>query len=191
MKNFIKTDAGGYIWGAGCSHEDNFSADMIAIDGDISFVDDETLYKYVDGQILPTSKPKRPPFWYMSWDANIGDWIDFRDLDQKKSYKWDEIKAERSAEEFGEFIWGDYVFQCDEVSQRRIQGAVQLAAINPDFSIDWTLADNSVVNLNAQNMIDVGVTLASHVSACHGRGRILRSEIDAATTQEELEAIFW
>lgn len=189
MKNFIKVDAGGYIWEAGCSLGDNFSSDMIAIDGDIDFADDDILHQYVDGEILSTNKPKRPPFWYMSWDAGIGDWIDWRDLEQKKTGKWDEIKAARTADEFGAFAWGGYAFQCDEVSQRRIQGAVQLAAMDAAFTIDWTLADNSVANFTAAEMIQIGVSLTNHVNACHAQSRALRAQIDAATTADELDSI--
>ena len=113
------------------------------------------------------------------------------DLAIAKDLKWAEIKSARAFEEFGTFDWGGYTFQCDEVSQRRIQGAVQLAAIDNTMTLDWTLADNSVQNFTAAEYVQIGQALAIHVSGCHERGRIRRSEIDAATTAEELEAIVW
>ena len=108
-----------------------------------------------------------------------------------KEEKWLQIKFERDAAEFSQFQWSDYAFDCNEVSQRRLQGAVQLAAINPDMTLDWTLADNSVQTFSAEEYVQIGQALANHVSQCHERGRILRQEIAAATTQEDLEAISW
>lgn len=127
------------------------------------------------------------PGEYFEFDYKSKQWV--FSLDHARALKWDEVKAARTADEFGQFAWGGYVFQCDEVSQRRIQGAVQLASINPDFYIDWTLADNSVVNLGAQNMVDVGVTLAAHVNRCHEQSRALRVLIEAALNQDDLDLI--
>lgn len=112
-------------------------------------------------------------------------------LDKAKSQRWSQIKQDRDTDEFGSFEWGGYTFQCDEVSQRRIQGAVQLAAIDDTMTLDWTLADNSVQTFTAAEYVQIGVALANHVSQCHERGRILRLQINDATTQEELEAIVW
>ena len=113
------------------------------------------------------------------------------DLTLTRSVKWEAIKAARDAQEFSQFDWGGYTFQCDEVSQRRIQGAVQLSAIDDTLTLDWTLADNSVQNFAASEYVQIGVALATHVSGCHARGRILRQEIESATTETELEAIVW
>ena len=113
------------------------------------------------------------------------------DLGRHKEFAWLDIKKARDEHEFGVFEWGGYTFQCDEVSQRRIQGAVQLAAIDATMTLDWTLADNSVQTFTAAEYVQIGQALANHVSGCHERGRILRQEIDAATTLEDLEAIVW
>lgn len=113
------------------------------------------------------------------------------DLTLAKSAKWSAIKAARDAQEFSQFDWGGYTFQCDEVSQRRIQGAVQLASIDDTLTLDWTLADNSVQSFTASEYVQIGQALANHVSQCHARGRILRNQIESATTETELEAIVW
>lgn len=123
------------------------------------------------------------------WDMQVKDW--HFDLALAKDLKWTEIKTARTLQEFGTFDWGGYTFQCDEVSQRRIQGAVQLAAIDDTMTLDWTLADDSVQNFTAAEYVQIGQALAIHVSQAHERGRILRQQIDAATSAEELEAIVW
>lgn len=113
------------------------------------------------------------------------------DIALARRLKWDAIKAARTAQEFDSFEWGGYVFQCDEVSQRRIQGAVQLAMLDSTLTLDWTLADNTVQAFTAAEFEAIGQALAAHVSQCHTRGRILRQEIDAATSEQDLEAISW
>lgn len=113
------------------------------------------------------------------------------DLDIAKSEKWWLIKADRDSEEFGTFVWNDHTFDCDEVSQRRIQGAVQLAALDDTTVMDWTLADNSVQTFSATELEQIGQALAAHVNACHVKARGLRAQIDAATTEAELGAVVW
>ena len=113
------------------------------------------------------------------------------DLQRHKNNVWRSIKAARSADEFGTFTWSTHTFQCDETSQRRIQGAVQLAQLDATTTLDWTLADNSVQTFNATELQQIGQALAAHVNACHVKSRTKRGEIDAATTQTELDAITW
>ena len=112
-------------------------------------------------------------------------------LEGHKTATWQDVKAARTSQEFGTFDWGGYTFQCDEVSQRRIQGAVQLAGIDSTMTLDWTLADNTVQTFTAAEYVQIGQALANHVSQCHERGRILRQQIQSATTEAELEAIVW
>lgn len=145
------------------------------------------LHDYIkDGQITPKGAQPTPAHIF---NYATGQWD--LDLSLAKSQKWAEIKAARDAQEFGTLNWGGYTFQCDEVSQRRIQGAVQLAVMDTGFSIEWTLADNSAITLTAQHMVEVGQALADHVNQGHVRARQLRAQIDAAQTQNEIDAITW
>ena len=188
-KYYLKLDANGYIFGKAFS--DGPPDGYVETDLDIYTISADQMYRVVNGEIIATGIPNMPPNNYDIWDEVNGGWIDSRDLDQKKADKWVEIKAARDAQEFGSFDWGGYTFQCDEVSQRRIQGAVQLASMSSAFSIDWTLLDNSVITLTADQMIEVGQTLASHVNALHVKSRGLRIDIESATTEQEISAITW
>lgn len=156
--------------------------DITRVDHDVTVED----YYVSDNEVL--AKGERPSESY-TFNYASGSWE--LDIELAKGYKWESIKDSRNAQEFGTFEWGGYTFQCDEVSQRRIQGAVQLSAIDDTLTLDWTLADNSVQTFTAADYIQIGQALAVHVSQCHERGRILRLEIEAATTLEELEAIVW
>lgn len=113
------------------------------------------------------------------------------DIALARSLKWDAIKAARSAQERDTFEWNGNVLQCDESSQMRIQAAVQAAIIDDSVTNVWTLADNSTQTLNATELKAMGKALADHIKGCHERGRMLKAQIDAATTLQELEAIVW
>ena len=109
-------------------------------------------------------------------------WIDPRSLQDFKVARWVEVRRERDVAEFGGFSWDGSRFDSDALSQQRITAAVTLAMMNSAFSIDWTLADNTVRTLTAADMIAVGVALGQHVNSCHERARVLRGEIDGAET---------
>lgn len=119
-------------------------------------------------------------------------WVDLAPF---KERAWERIKAERSAREYSGFEWDGSRFDSDAESQRRIQGAAQLAmlaqAAGQPFSIDWTLADNSVRTLSGADMIAVGTAMGVHVATVHTIGRQLRAAINAAQTPEEIETVEW
>jgi hypothetical protein len=187
--NYVSADANGYIWG--WKFSENYDPEWTEVNQSVDIISDDVFYRLVDGEVVRTEIPKRSQNDYEIWDEVNGGWIDPRTLTDLKADKWIEIKAARTAQEFGSFDWGGYTFQCDEVSQRRIQGAVQLAMLDPALTLDWTLADNTVQAFTAAEFEAIGQALAAHVGQCHERGRILRQEIDAATSEKDLEAISW
>lgn len=143
--------------------------------------------EYVENGAITSMGDAPDDHYVFSFDSKQWEY----DLPNRKQVKWQEIKADRDAEEFGTFTWSTHIFQCNEVSQRRIQGAVQLAQLDSTTTLDWTLADNSVQTFNATELQQIGQALAAHVNACHVKSRTKRVEIDAATTQTELDAITW
>lgn len=158
-----------------------------------------------DGEPLPAEAFKEvaalfvfaPPFdgAVPYWTPQGTEWRDDRTLEQVRAQQWAQIKAERAAREFGGMVWDGSPFDTDEVSQRRIQGAVQLAVIaqaaQQPFSIGWTLADDSVRTLDGADMIAVGMALAQHVGSLHETGRLLRQQIDEAATVADVIAVSW
>lgn len=112
-------------------------------------------------------------------------------LEVYKYTKWREFKSMRNAQEFGSFTWNGMLFQCDEVSQRRIQGALQLANLDPSINLTWTLADNTTTTLNQADIVGLATALATHVNACHTESRRVRGLVDAAVSIQDLDAITW
>ena len=149
---------------------------------------DDTSHYIADGALVPI--PARPGNHH-TFDYTAKQWIDPRTLSDLQVAKWEQIKRARANAEFGGFTWDGSPFDSDAISQSRIQGAVQLAAMAPGFTIDWTLANNSVRNLSAADLAAVGVALGLHVGTQHDKARVLRAQIEAATTADEVDAVTW
>lgn len=117
-------------------------------------------------------------------------------LEDAKAKKWAQIKGDRvRAEDAGFEVPSLGVFQSDNESRQKIVGAGLAAKIAKDdgkpYTVDWTLADNSVISLNAEQMIEVGQDLLVYLDGVHQRSRRLYGLIEAATTVEDVEAINW
>ena len=118
------------------------------------------------------------------------------DIETARARKWADIKAERDRLECGGFdMPGIGRFDSDADSRARIVGAVTAAKIAKDadqpFNVEWTLADNTAVMLDADQVISVGFAMLTHTTSTHEKGRNLRSAIVAAEDAESLDAITW
>ncbi len=136
-----------------------------------------------------------PRAWHVANGELVVGLLDLRDMTRRKLDHWRAIKRARDAAEFGGFTWDGSIFDSDEKSQSRIQGAAQLATLaalaSQAFSVDWTLADNSVRTLTGAQMLEVGTAMGVHIMTTHATGRSLRDSIEATTTTEALELITW
>ena len=118
------------------------------------------------------------------------------DIETARARKWADIKAERDRLECGGFdMPGIGRFDSDADSRARIVGAVTAAKIAKDasqpFNVEWTLADNTAVMLDADQVISVGFAMLTHITSTHEKSRNLRSAIVAAEDAESLDAITW
>ena len=115
------------------------------------------------------------------------------DLTDARSKKWEAVKAHRDLVVDGGCATPHGPLQSDSESRLKISGAVQMAILaqmtETPFTIVWTMADNSLVTLDAAQTIEMGLLVANHVGAAFAVGIALRSAINAVETLEELEAI--
>jgi hypothetical protein len=143
---------------------------------------------------VPKLLPNKPSEFHR-FDLATEAWFDPRTLDDLKEAHWRLMKQQRTAAEYGGFDWDGSRFDSNAASQSKIQGAAQLAQIammqGQPFYISWTLSNNTARTLNAAQMVAVGMAMSAHINACFERGRLLRSQIEAATTQSEVEAVAW
>ena len=112
------------------------------------------------------------------------EWINPSSLSEIKAQKWVEIKTHRDHLEFGGFNFDGNIYDSDQVSQGRIIGAAS-AGIDQT----WTLANNTTVELTAQQLKELYAALQAHIASVHERGRIARQLIFDAETKEQVEAV--
>lgn len=90
----------------------------------------------------------------------------------------------------GQYVDNVGVVDSDAESQRLITGAVVAAQVQgAEFSVQWRLANNSLVMLNQAQMIAVGLAVVERVSACQQRKNELDALVSQATTIAALAAI--
>lgn len=117
----------------------------------------------------------------------------FPNIDGRRAAKWEEVKAKRDALENGVALTPAGPVQCDNRSKIKINGMVMMAQLaigaGQPFEEEFTLFDNSVITLDAQTATSLGVAVGAHVSAVFAVARVLRAEIDGASTLASIAAI--
>lgn len=147
---------------------------------------------YMEGTTYVPLPPSPSAAFQFNWSTK--QWEDPRTLADLKAAKWEQVKAQRDAAEFGLFEWAGHSFDGDEAAQRRITLAVMgaqaaLIAGNTVWSVDWTLADNTSLTLSASDMMGVANALGANIAQAHAAARAKRQQIQQAATKEELDAI--
>ena len=114
------------------------------------------------------------------------------DLEGEKTKAKTQITIARNSEEFAGFMAYGKLFDSDADSQRRILIAASTAQIiGEEFSIDWTCADNSVITLTQTQTIGLPLLMAHYGDQLHQKARLLKAEIDSATTLDEINNVVW
>lgn len=153
--------------------------------------DDATHYIANDSAIAMPARPSQNHVFDYASKA----WVDPRTLQDRKNAAWETIKAAREAVIDANLATPYGTFDCKVKDRTNITDAVlllqTLAALGTPTTIDFTLADNSSVTLTTSEMVTVGLLLGQKVQAAHGIARGLRTQIEAATSVAEVEAITW
>ena len=132
----------------------------------------------------------------MSWVPMDG----FDPLQIAKDRKWKQIKRAREAAiDAPLVVSGIGTFDSDERARINITNSAQLMqtlanSLQPGGAIptiDFTLYDNSVVEITAGQMVEVGLALGQKIQQAFATGRVLRDLIEACETVEEVNSIVW
>lgn len=116
-----------------------------------------------------------------SWDLATEQWLDKRTEPEKQAALWAQAKIERTQEIFAPLTTPHGVFDADVWSQKNITDAIlYLQLANAAATIDFTLADNTVVALTLEQLIEVGTLLGQRTQAAHDKARQRREEIFGA-----------
>lgn len=112
------------------------------------------------------------------------------DLELARLALWQQAKRLRDAKIDAGAVTPSGTVDCDAESRLNISGATTgaIASVIAEqpFSIVWTLQDNSVVTLNAQQMMLMGLAVLSHINAAHNQARLHRAAIEGAATLTDL-----
>lgn len=103
------------------------------------------------------------------------------------------ITAERDRREAGTFPYRGRAIDCDPRAVQRITTAAMAAqaalATGQAFSLDWTCADNSVLQLDAAGVIGMPLALAAFADELHQHARMLKELVMTAADEVALSAI--
>ena len=130
-------------------------------------------------------------------DGPVFDWVEIvPSLLELQDAKWTEIKLAREAAKYQPLSYLDKLFDFDAEAQDNINGAVQAAqsAMIAGVTlptITWTLADNTSFDLTAEQLIAIPFTGVTRNGEIYAKGRVLRDQIYATTTAEQVADINW
>ena len=79
----------------------------------------------------------------------------------------------------------------DDLSQQRLVGAALAATIDPETTINWKMADGQFATLSGTQIIGIAQAVRGHVQAAFDTEAMLRAQINAAETIEEIDAVGW
>lgn len=116
-------------------------------------------------------------------------------LEEAKQKKKQMINTIRDEEESKPFLFNNKLFDADPLSIKRLLIAIQAAqaaiSTGNSFSITWTCADNTTTDLTENDFLNLLVTMTQRGVELHERARGVKTQVDAATTVEEVNAITW
>ena len=163
---------------------------VMAGDGDFDkfYVINNTITPYTDAELQ--SKNNLPDGFVWQMPQRIA--VDKRALLDAQKQAWERMKTIRSTKESSPFTCNGLVYDANKIN---ITGGVQMASIAKSsgaaFSVNWTLADNTIKVLDADGMIAVGVTLGSLVDSIYDTASNLRTNIYNTKTIADADAIVW
>ena len=114
-------------------------------------------------------------------------------LEEKKEQKILEFKNKRNQEEIALISYQGHLYDYDDLSRERIRIARDFLADNNAVSIIWTTADtpNQEVKLVIADFIGINNIAARRSNELHVKYRDLKAKVEAATNEDELNAITW
>jgi hypothetical protein len=146
---------------------------------------------YIKNNILEEI-PQSPGAAY-EFNHESSEWVFSQELfESEKVKKKRYFSNKRDQEELAGFFAFNKRFDSDEKSIRRINLVVSAAdAFGETFSIEWTCSDNSVITLSYEMIKSLPMIMAQYGNTLHVYCRLLKDQVDIATTPEELAAITW
>lgn len=113
-----------------------------------------------------------------------------RTLDEVKTDKVQNLKAERDAREVEPISYNGNSYDYDEKARDRINAAIiALESAGSSATLTWTTADNQDVKVTASDLRGVIAQVALRSDKLHTAYRKAKAKVEAATSKEEVDAI--
>lgn len=140
--------------------------------------------------------PAHDPYYQKPVEQATGEWIiEDLPLADVKARKKAEINAKRNQLETAGFSYQGKLFDSDQRSADRIQVAALAAqaAINTgsEFSVTWTVQDNSTVTLDAAGVLGMVAAFAEYGEGVFEQAKVLKAQVDLCETGAEVKAVEW
>ena len=130
-----------------------------------------------------------------SWATSSRLWIPVPTLVYEKRMQAQRIKAAAKAEDQTDITISGNVLAADFASRATLYQKVMIAQLaaqdGQPFSVDWQLADDTVVTLNANQVKAIVRAINTREDAIRTKAHTLLAAIKSATTTEEVLAITW
>lgn len=111
-------------------------------------------------------------------------------LEEIKTAKIAELKAERDSKEVEPINYQGYSFDYDSKARDRISAAIiALEVAGASAALTWTTADNQDVKVTASDLRGIIAQVALRSDKLHTAYRKAKEKVESATTKEEVEAI--
>lgn len=113
-------------------------------------------------------------------------------LEESKTAKIAELKAQRDAAEVAPITYKGYSFDYDSKARDRISAAIVALDLQGEGAdIAWTTADNQDVSVTAADLRTIVAAVAVRSNALHIKYRSLKAQVQACSSAGDVEAIKW
>lgn len=111
-------------------------------------------------------------------------------LEEIKTAKIAELKAERDSKEVEPITYQGYSFDYDSKARDRISAAiVALEVAGASATLTWTTADNQDVSVTAADLRAIVAAVAVRSNALHIAYRKAKAQVEAAGSADEVRAV--
>lgn len=111
-------------------------------------------------------------------------------LAELKVQKLQELADSRYQEETSGYSFNGIIIATDRETVSILTGAVVKTMFNPEYVLQWKALTGWIV-LDAKAIVAIADAVSGHVQACFEKEARLSTEVEAATSAEELAKIGW
>lgn len=113
-------------------------------------------------------------------------------LDYVRNKQWEEIKVARDNAETSGLPFKNKVLDYDMRSAFKLDIAMETAKqVGENFSIDWTMQDNTVMTLTYADLLSIPLIAANYSNELHKKARAYRDKIYNETDIKTITKIKW